>query len=807
MNEESRAHVPASAATTSNITIPLPGIGELCRILGYRPGERVSLNWQQRRPAGRFRSRIIDAADLPVAAATIPPPQSCVWFGVNPTTADKGRGTTDKVARCAALYAELDDKNTTHTQMAAILTDLIRLFGEPGAVVHSGHGVQLYWPIRDGAINDQFTHAAAADLLRRFGVVVDAAAAKHGAGKPDTVSELARVLRVPGSINHKDPDEPVPATLKVPKLSAAPMTVTQAADRLVAAEADLIPPSPRPSPSPLGMPPANADHPYVQASLDKELAELAACPEGGGRYGSRQKHLLRSAGKLAGWRCVDRGWLRIALESACHANGYTTDADQTVDDTIDRGFAWADLQPARTIPDNWSSLGNTTFDDNGDSITPLQGAKDQRQNMSGDPDDETIRTVPWPVLDDTALHGVVGAIVSDVAAHTEADPAALLVQLLAVFGAMVGRDPHIRVGNDEHPPILHPVIVGRTANGAKGTSTGVIKAIAKNVAPDFFTNNTASGLSSDAGLIERVSDPVMDIDKSGEPIVVNPGTLDKRLLVIETEYGSVLARGRRENNPLSQVIRQAWDADDLQTLNRKANSLTATRPHIVIIGHITPGEFRSTLRATDFSGGSVNRLLICMSRRSKLHTRLGNVPIDALQAAADKFGRALQSTKERGELKFTDRFWSRWDQVYPELVRDRPDSAAAAASSRAVPMVLRLAMMYTLMDGAEKIDAVHLEAALALWVYCEHSTRWLFSSYEQDEKRLAEDGLANFIIRGGRSGRTRTEISVDFYKRHKTAADISAELAPLIHDGIVIEEQCRDYGNRPVRRYIHRSLR
>ena len=429
---------------------------------------------------------------------------------------------------------------------------------------------------------------------------------------------------------------------------------------------------------------------------------------------------------------------------------------------------------------------------------------DAPDTVGTDGDDEAVPTVPWPVLDDIALHGTAGTIVKNVAPYTESDPAALLVQFLTVFGAMVGRDSYIRVANDEHPPILHPVIVGRTVNGAKGTSTGVVKAVARIVDSEFFTTNIASGLSSDAGLIERVSDPVMDIGPKGQEIVVNPGVIDKRLLVIETEYGSVLARGRRDHNPLAQVIRQAWDADDLRTLNRKANSLTATRPHIVIIGHITPGEFRAGLRATDFSGGSVNRLLICLSRRSRLHTRLGNVPGLVLQDAADKFGKALRSADGGGQLGFTDQFWSHWDRVYPELVRDRPDSVAVAAAGRGVPMVLRLAMIYALFDGAAEIDVGHLDAALALWNYCEHSTRWLFSTHEQEAQREAGNALANFVLAGGREGRWRTELIRDYGKGHKKAAEINAELAPLIHDGILIEQKVDGGGARPARRYVHR---
>jgi hypothetical protein len=416
-------------------------------------------------------------------------------------------------------------------------------------------------------------------------------------------------------------------------------------------------------------------------------------------------------------------------------------------------------------------------------------------------DDETVRTVPWPTLDSTALHGTAGQIVNLVAPHTEADPAAILVQLLAVFGATVGRGPHIVVGNDVHPAILHPVIVGRTSSGAKGTSYGVVNAVRKQALPEFDAN-IVSGLSSAEGLIEMVRDgtPADDATEDNH----DPGVTDKRLLVKETEYRSVLARCRREGNVLGPTMRQAWDGEVLRTLNRKNNKLIATDPHIVIIGHVTPREFRETLVASDLSGGSVNRLLICLSRRSRLHSRLGNIPESVLAAAAELFEAAYDQASVRGRLTFTDAFWRRWDRAYRDLNRDRPDTQAADASARAVPMVLRLALLYTLFDRAAAIDVDHLDAALDLWAYAEHGTRWLFSSHELEVQREAVGGLANFILGGGSKGRTRTEISVDHFKRHKSAKEISAELAPLVHDGVVIEIKEETRG-RTATRYVHRS--
>ena len=116
-----------------------------------------------------------------------------------------------------------------------------------------------------------------------------------------------------------------------------------------------------------------------------------------------------------------------------------------------------------------------------------------------------------------------------------------------------------------------------------------------------FEGIAVSGLSSGEGLIERIKD--------GE-------TEDKRLLVTETEFTSVMARSRREGSTLAAVQRQAWDGRALSVLNRK--QLKASASHVAIIGHITPREFRIRLAESDLAGGTYNRYLPLYVERTRL---------------------------------------------------------------------------------------------------------------------------------------------------------------------------------------------
>src|SRR5262249_59780366 len=79
-----------------------------------------------------------------------------------------------------------------------------------------------------------------------------------------------------------------------------------------------------------------------------------------------------------------------------------------------------------------------------------------------------------------------------------------------------------------------------------------------------------------------------------------------------------------------------------------------------------------------------------------------------------------------------------WPAVYPSLSDDRP-GLVGALLGRAEAQVLRLSMLYALLDGSATIRHAHLTAALALWEYVEASVRYLF------EKRLG-DPIADTLL-------------------------------------------------------------
>ena len=112
----------------------------------------------------------------------------------------------------------------------------------------------------------------------------------------------------------------------------------------------------------------------------------------------------------------------------------------------------------------------------------------------------------WPSPpSDAAYHGPLGEIVRTVEPHTEADPVAVLAQLLVAFGSAVGRTPYAAVEADKHYGNCFVVLVGNTAKARKGTSWGHARKVITEADPEWEPR-VMGGLSSGEGLIAQVAD-------------------------------------------------------------------------------------------------------------------------------------------------------------------------------------------------------------------------------------------------------------------------------------------------------------
>ena len=213
----------------------------------------------------------------------------------------------------------------------------------------------------------------------------------------------------------------------------------------------------------------------------------------------------------------------------------------------------------------------------------------------------------WPEeAPDCVYNGLPGAIVQMPAPYTEADPLAILGQLLVGAGSVVGRGAWFAVEATRHHANELAVLVGDSSKARKGSSFDHVARLLARTDPDL-PRRTRSGLSTGEGLVWVVRDP------QGS----DPGAEDPLLLVVEPELVSVLKATGRDMPTLSPVLRLAWAGRPLQLLTRTTPT-RASGAHLCVIGHITASELRSHLHATEVTNGCLNRFVLLACRRVRL---------------------------------------------------------------------------------------------------------------------------------------------------------------------------------------------
>jgi len=135
-----------------------------------------------------------------------------VYYGVGlrgEKLGERQRGGNDDVTVVPALWSDIDIQSPAHKETALpqsakeALAFLDSLPLKPSIVVNSGNGLHVYWlldkplGIATKAHRDNIAHA-----LKGWQQYINAAAKEKG-WKLDNTSDLSRVLRLPGGINHK----------------------------------------------------------------------------------------------------------------------------------------------------------------------------------------------------------------------------------------------------------------------------------------------------------------------------------------------------------------------------------------------------------------------------------------------------------------------------------------------------------------------------------------------------------------------------------------------------------------------------
>jgi hypothetical protein len=397
-----------------------------------------------------------------------------------------------------------------------------------------------------------------------------------------------------------------------------------------------------------------------------------------------------------------------------------------------------------------------------------------------------------------AYHGIAGEYVEVLEQHTEAASVAILLQLLVGFGAVIGRSAHWLAGDMKHFTNEFVLLIGSTSSGRKGTSYSEAMAPLRYVDELWFNTRCLSGLTTSEGLIHTIRDESTKARKATEQElkaspdqirvdeIIDYGIADKRLLAFESELASPLTRMKREGNSLSTALRDAWDSANLSTLT-KNNPSRATDPHISLIAHITPTEFKKVTSDLEVANGLLNRFIPIYVTRSRLIPEPTRLSDSDLEYFIQKIGEAVDFAKNQDVVPFDVEASNWWHHMYPILESDLASESISNMAGRSSAHVRRIAVIFALLELCDEVRLDHLVAAIAVWEYALRTIEWLYPTGADGNSDV--EAVMDYITAQG-GNETRTHINKVVFKKNASKEQLDHLKNKMLNMGLIeIEEQ------------------
>jgi len=164
-------------------------------------GHHVVVNWHHAKWKGHFRSRSCRTPDEVLQAARQLALQNDFYFCLTSQQEGGGKREADNAVAARSLFIDVDVGpkkfyKTVEDAMEALLVFCKKTgMPKPSAVVLSGGGLHAYWfSDRDLPISDWKPYAEGLKIAAAtYGFKID----------PTVTADAARILRLPGTLNHK----------------------------------------------------------------------------------------------------------------------------------------------------------------------------------------------------------------------------------------------------------------------------------------------------------------------------------------------------------------------------------------------------------------------------------------------------------------------------------------------------------------------------------------------------------------------------------------------------------------------------
>ena len=396
-----------------------------------------------------------------------------------------------------------------------------------------------------------------------------------------------------------------------------------------------------------------------------------------------------------------------------------------------------------------------------------------------------MHPLPRP-MSAAAFYGPAGDAVRLFSPESEACPEGIYVNLLAILGHLIGPRPHIYMGSAVHRCNLFSANPGVSGAGRKGTNVTDASWITDQAEHKV---KFARGLTSGEGLIGAVN-------RQHGPV-----------FCLETEFGGTLKCMGRKNNNMADVLKQAWDGQHLSILTR-SDPVACEGAFVSMISQMTYGNVRSLFSSEEVEAGLANRFLWVHTYQAQvlerkvdwadLKTRFA--PIAQRLRVAIQWGQ--KETDDNIPLLMTPEAEEAWYKggIYRRLSSPRMGMYGIATQRRA-QQVMRVAMIFAVLDCQHAIELKHITPAVALWDYCDATAAHIWGSpqVEGDVEKIV------LVLKTEQARMTKYEINRRAFGGRKRPRELEELLTKAQATGEIVYMPPVKTGGKPRHEWVHRD--
>ncbi len=142
----------------------------------------------------------------------------------------------------------------------------------------------------------------------------------------------------------------------------------------------------------------------------------------------------------------------------------------------------------------------------------------------------------------------------------------------------------------------------------------------------------------------------------------------------------------------------------MRSLKERHEDVFASKPHINLLGHITPAEMLDLMKARELSNGFANRFIMIWAEQAGLDPFPGYTTSEEVEALADRTADVLRFAqadrfvdRDHSRMQLSPEARERYSSLYRDALQDGASSdRVAGLLIRRAPYLLRLAMLFGL---------------------------------------------------------------------------------------------------------------